>query len=68
MPIASLRFDVPPYRLSGIVYGALLNHASVLAALGPAVHESPYKAPPRAPVLNIKPRNCLLYTSPSPRD
>lgn len=52
-------FDVPPYRLSGVVLGALLNHAPELAALGDAVHLPPYKAPPRAPVLQVKPRNTL---------
>jgi 5-oxopent-3-ene-1,2,5-tricarboxylate decarboxylase / 2-hydroxyhepta-2,4-diene-1,7-dioate isomerase len=41
----------------GTVYGTLLNHADALAALGAAVHEPPYKAPPKAPVLYIKPRN-----------
>ena len=41
----------------GTVYGTLLNHADALAALGAAVHEAPYKAPPRSPVLYIKPRN-----------
>jgi 5-oxopent-3-ene-1,2,5-tricarboxylate decarboxylase / 2-hydroxyhepta-2,4-diene-1,7-dioate isomerase len=41
----------------GTVYGTLLNHADALAALGAAVHAAPYKAPPRAPVLYIKPRN-----------
>ena len=41
----------------GTVYGTLLNHADALAALGPAVHAPPYKAPPNAPVLYIKPRN-----------
>jgi 5-oxopent-3-ene-1,2,5-tricarboxylate decarboxylase/2-hydroxyhepta-2,4-diene-1,7-dioate isomerase len=41
------------------VYGALLNHADALAALGDRVHAAPYKAPPRAPVLYIKPRNTL---------
>jgi len=35
----------------------LLNHRDALAALGAAVHEAPYKAPPRAAVLYIKPRN-----------
>jgi 5-oxopent-3-ene-1,2,5-tricarboxylate decarboxylase / 2-hydroxyhepta-2,4-diene-1,7-dioate isomerase len=45
----------PPRR--GTVYGTLLNHADALAALGAAVHEPPYKAPPKAPVLYIKPRN-----------
>jgi 5-oxopent-3-ene-1,2,5-tricarboxylate decarboxylase/2-hydroxyhepta-2,4-diene-1,7-dioate isomerase len=47
----------PPVR--GTVYGTLLNHAGTLAALGDAVHAAPYKAPPRAPVLYIKPRNTL---------
>jgi 5-oxopent-3-ene-1,2,5-tricarboxylate decarboxylase/2-hydroxyhepta-2,4-diene-1,7-dioate isomerase len=55
----SIPFDVPPYRLSGAVYGALLNHRSALAALGQAVHQPPYHAPPKAPVLYIKPRNTL---------
>ena len=41
----------------GTVYGTLLNHADALAAPGAAVHAAPYKAPPRAPVLYIKPRN-----------
>jgi 5-oxopent-3-ene-1,2,5-tricarboxylate decarboxylase / 2-hydroxyhepta-2,4-diene-1,7-dioate isomerase len=45
----------PPRR--GTVYGTLLNHADALAALGAAVHAPPYKAPPQAPVLYIKPRN-----------
>jgi 5-oxopent-3-ene-1,2,5-tricarboxylate decarboxylase/2-hydroxyhepta-2,4-diene-1,7-dioate isomerase len=44
-----------PHR--GTVYGTLLNHADALAALGDAVHAPPYKAPPQAPVLYIKPRN-----------
>jgi 5-oxopent-3-ene-1,2,5-tricarboxylate decarboxylase / 2-hydroxyhepta-2,4-diene-1,7-dioate isomerase len=55
----SIPFDVPPYRLSGAVYGALLNHRSALAALGESVNQPPYKAPPSAPVLYIKPRNTL---------
>jgi len=52
-------FDTPPHRLSGVVYGCLLNHAPALAALGDAVHQPPYKAPPQAPVLYLKPRNTL---------
>ena len=52
-------FDFPPYRLSGTVYGVLLNHAPALAALGAQVNEPPYKAPPKAPVLYVKPRNTL---------
>ncbi|MCC7411650.1 MAG: fumarylacetoacetate hydrolase family protein [Gammaproteobacteria bacterium] len=51
--------DVPPFRLSGQVYGVLLNHRGALAALGAAVSQPPYLAPPRAPVLYIKPRNTL---------
>jgi 5-oxopent-3-ene-1,2,5-tricarboxylate decarboxylase / 2-hydroxyhepta-2,4-diene-1,7-dioate isomerase len=39
------------------VIGTLLNHRDALAALGDAVHQPPYKAPPRAPILYIKPRN-----------
>jgi len=49
--------DTPPYRLTGVVVGALLNHAPQLAALGDAAHQPPYKAPPSAPVLAVKPRN-----------
>jgi len=55
----SIPFDVPPYRLSGAVYGALLNHRTALGALGEAAHQPPYHAPPVAPVLYIKPRNTL---------
>lgn len=47
-------FRAPPL---GTVYGTLLNHRAALAELGDAVHAAPYKAPPKAPVLYIKPRN-----------
>lgn len=43
--------------LTGTVFGALLNFRSELEALGDKVNEPPYKAPPRAPVLYIKPAN-----------
>jgi 5-oxopent-3-ene-1,2,5-tricarboxylate decarboxylase/2-hydroxyhepta-2,4-diene-1,7-dioate isomerase len=56
-PIAALPCPVPPYRLSGTVLVALLNHSGWLQALGDAVHAAPYKAPPQAPVLGVKPRN-----------
>ena len=59
---ASIAFDFAPYTLSGMVYGSLLNHRSALAALGPAANEPPYKAPPIAPVLYIKPRNTLALS------
>jgi len=52
-------FPFAPYRLTGTVYGVLLNHAGALAALGDAVNARPYLAPPRAPVLYVKPRNTL---------
>lgn len=41
----------------GAVYGVLLNYRGGLEALGGAVNEPPYKGPPKAPVLYIKPRN-----------
>jgi 5-oxopent-3-ene-1,2,5-tricarboxylate decarboxylase / 2-hydroxyhepta-2,4-diene-1,7-dioate isomerase len=53
-------FDFPPFRLSGVVVGALLNHAPELVALGEAVNAPPYKAAPKAPVLQVKPRNTLV--------
>jgi 5-oxopent-3-ene-1,2,5-tricarboxylate decarboxylase/2-hydroxyhepta-2,4-diene-1,7-dioate isomerase len=56
-PIPSFAFA--PYRLSGTVYGVLLNHAPALAALGAKANEAPYKVPPKAPVLYLKPRNTL---------
>ncbi len=59
MSCPPLSFDVPPYRLSGTVVGALLNDPAQLAALGEAVHAPPHKAPPRAPVLEVKPRHTL---------
>lgn len=46
-----------PWTLSGTVLGVLMNHRPALAALGEAVHQPPYKAPPQAPVLYLKPRN-----------
>ena len=59
MSVPSLAVDAPPYRLSGVVVGPLLNHAAALAALGSTVHEPPYKAAPKGPILYIKPRNTL---------
>jgi 5-oxopent-3-ene-1,2,5-tricarboxylate decarboxylase / 2-hydroxyhepta-2,4-diene-1,7-dioate isomerase len=58
-PCTAVTMDVPPYRLSGTVYGALLNHRTALQALGDAVSRPPYNAAPQAPVLYIKPRNTL---------
>ena len=58
-PCIAVTMDVPPYRLSGTVYGALLNHRTALQALGDAVNRAPYNAAPQSPVLYIKPRNTL---------
>jgi 5-oxopent-3-ene-1,2,5-tricarboxylate decarboxylase/2-hydroxyhepta-2,4-diene-1,7-dioate isomerase len=52
-------FEIAPFRLTGVVYGTLLNHRSALAELGSSASQAPYGAPPRAPVLYIKPRNTL---------
>jgi 5-oxopent-3-ene-1,2,5-tricarboxylate decarboxylase/2-hydroxyhepta-2,4-diene-1,7-dioate isomerase len=57
--ICKIPFEVSPFRLSGTVYGTLLNHKSALAALGDKAGAPPYNAPPRAPVLYVKPRNTL---------
>jgi 5-oxopent-3-ene-1,2,5-tricarboxylate decarboxylase/2-hydroxyhepta-2,4-diene-1,7-dioate isomerase len=54
---AATALRAPPV---GTAYGALLNHRAALAALGDAVHAAPYTAPPRAPVLYIKPRNTFV--------
>jgi len=44
---------------SGVVYGVLANDPAFVSALGNRVHQPPYKGPPRAPVLYMKPRNTL---------
>jgi 5-oxopent-3-ene-1,2,5-tricarboxylate decarboxylase/2-hydroxyhepta-2,4-diene-1,7-dioate isomerase len=41
----------------GTVYGTLMNFRGELEALGAKMSEAPYKAPPQAPVLYIKPAN-----------
>lgn len=46
-----------PFTLSGTVYGVLLNFQAERDALGDAMHQPPYQAAPRAPVLYIKPAN-----------
>jgi 5-oxopent-3-ene-1,2,5-tricarboxylate decarboxylase/2-hydroxyhepta-2,4-diene-1,7-dioate isomerase len=56
----STGFNAAPYRLSGSVYGVLLNHRSAVAALGDAIGNPPYNAEPKSPVLFIKPRNTLV--------
>lgn len=41
----------------GTVYGTLLNFRSEFDAMAPQMDEPPYKAPPRAPILYVKPAN-----------
>lgn len=50
---------LPLPRLSGVVYSALLNDPRQCLALGDALHQPPYKAPPQFPVLAVRPRNTL---------
>jgi 5-oxopent-3-ene-1,2,5-tricarboxylate decarboxylase/2-hydroxyhepta-2,4-diene-1,7-dioate isomerase len=54
--------DMPRYPswVSGTVYGALLNYRADLEAFGARMHAAPYLAPPRAPVLYLKPRNTWI--------
>jgi 5-oxopent-3-ene-1,2,5-tricarboxylate decarboxylase / 2-hydroxyhepta-2,4-diene-1,7-dioate isomerase len=41
----------------GTVYGTLLNFRSEVEAWAPKMNDAPYKAPPKKPVLYIKPAN-----------
>lgn len=59
MPTWRLPFDDDRQRLSGVVVGALLNDPAELQALGAATRQPPHKAPPVAPVLEVKPRHTL---------
>ena len=43
-----------------MIYGVALNFKAALAALGDAVHRDPYKKPPRAPILYMKPANTWI--------
>ncbi|TMW71082.1 fumarylacetoacetate hydrolase family protein [Alteribacter natronophilus] len=54
--IEELQYDTV---VSGTVYGTLLNFKGALAKMGEEVYQDPYKKPPEAPVLYIKPRNTL---------
>jgi 5-oxopent-3-ene-1,2,5-tricarboxylate decarboxylase/2-hydroxyhepta-2,4-diene-1,7-dioate isomerase len=54
VPALQIRFEP---ACEGLVYGVALNDEDSLRTLGPSLHEAPYKAPPRAPILYIKPCN-----------
>lgn len=47
----------PHHFPTGTVYGVLLNFHAEMDAMRSQMHEAPYKAPPAAPVLYIKPAN-----------
>ena len=51
---AGIRFRTP---VSGAVYGTLLNDRDALEAMGAALAQPPYQAPPKAPILYLRPRN-----------
>ena len=64
VPVAEVDWDVPT---DGTVYGTLLNYQGALAALGDTVHAMPYQAPPKAPILYLKPPNTWVgYGKPIP--
>jgi 5-oxopent-3-ene-1,2,5-tricarboxylate decarboxylase / 2-hydroxyhepta-2,4-diene-1,7-dioate isomerase len=48
---------IAPFPAIQTVYGSLMHHHAELQALKDAVHLPPYNAPPKAPVLYIKPAN-----------
>lgn len=48
---------IPARHAGSCVVAPLLNRPEDRAALGETVHAAPYKAPPRAPVLYLRPRN-----------
>ncbi|CAJ0702451.1 Homoprotocatechuate catabolism bifunctional isomerase/decarboxylase [Ralstonia holmesii] len=56
-PAGSLRW-LPP--VEGTVVGALLNYRGELDALGDALSAPPYQAPPKAPILYLKPANTRI--------
>lgn len=45
------------YMPQGSVYGTLLNFRGEVDAMAPQMDQPPYKAPPKAPVLYVKPAN-----------
>jgi len=57
MAVAGFR-QKPP--IDGTVYGVALNVRAHVASLDQAFHRAPYLAPPKSPILFIKPRNTFL--------
>jgi 5-oxopent-3-ene-1,2,5-tricarboxylate decarboxylase / 2-hydroxyhepta-2,4-diene-1,7-dioate isomerase len=46
---------------TGTVYGTLLNFSAEREALASQMNEAPYKAPPKAPILYVKPANTWSF-------
>jgi 5-oxopent-3-ene-1,2,5-tricarboxylate decarboxylase / 2-hydroxyhepta-2,4-diene-1,7-dioate isomerase len=46
-----------PYTPTGTIYGVLLNFKAEVAVMQPQMNQPPYKAPPQAPILYVKPAN-----------
>jgi 5-oxopent-3-ene-1,2,5-tricarboxylate decarboxylase/2-hydroxyhepta-2,4-diene-1,7-dioate isomerase len=46
-----------PFMPQGTVYGTLLNFRGEVAAMAALMDQPPYKAPPKAPILYVKPAN-----------
>ncbi|MUV05748.1 4-hydroxyphenylacetate isomerase [Planococcaceae bacterium Storch 2/2-2] len=55
--IDTFPFDLPT---AGTVFGTLLNYKKEYERLAPKMNEAPYNAPPKAPILYVKPINTLL--------
>ncbi|MFD1706462.1 fumarylacetoacetate hydrolase family protein [Siminovitchia sediminis] len=55
-PVSEVTWNPP---VNGAVYGVLLNYQGAFDKLKDQMNEPPYKQPPKAPVLYIKPANTL---------
>lgn len=55
-PISDVSWNPP---VNGTVYGVLLNYQGTLDEMKNEFNEAPYKQPPKAPVLYIKPANTV---------
>lgn len=51
--------------ITGTAYGTILNDTAQLASAAGLFAAAPYTAPPRAPVLYIKPRPCFRFAGAS---
>lgn len=54
-----MRANNLPAPIRGTIYGVVLNDRGSVERLAAELNEAPYKAPPKAPILYIKPANTL---------